>query len=151
MGTIWFLVESQFQTAGSELVGAAREGRIRTQTTTFCLDSEVVVVDEDATSAGLEGDVMGVADGVDSSSATDARLDSALVEGVEADSSDTLSDDVLGSFAGPVEAETGFVKGEDLAAEPTLAFLAMAAARELRCSEVVWTMVERRLARVGEG
>lgn len=53
----------------------AREGRIRTQTTTFCLDS----VDDDATSADFDGEAAVDAEGVaTSSSATVVKLDSGV-------------------------------------------------------------------------
>lgn len=42
------------------------------------------------------------------------------------------------------------MNGEDLAAEPTLAFLAMIAALEIRCCEVALVMVVRRRAEMGE-
>lgn len=132
----------------------ARDGRMRTQTTTFCLDSE-----DDAGSAGLDGEAAGVAEGVASSSATTVNLDSRSAAEDSANSLGVLSDDMLDDAAKvEVEAdadadavEADFVKGEDLAAEPTLAFLAIAAAVELRCSEAECERVVRRLAKVDEG
>lgn len=135
------MLESQFQTAGSALEEEAREGRIRTQTTTFCLDSEV---DDDVPSVGLDGDGVEAAQGFDSSSLTAARpVASACSEAVLPP---------LGAVASLSEVDEGFVKGEDLAAEPTLAFLVIAAVLKIRCSEVaVFAVLERRLAGVGEG
>lgn len=146
VGMIWFLVESQFHTAGSVLDDEAREGRIRTQTTTFCFDSDDDDDDEQA-SAGFEGDAIGVGEGVASSSLTVARPESTLTaDGVDSVEVVVCSDAELLSLAA-----AAFVKGEDLAAEPTLAFLAIVAEVEIRCSEeVVWAMLERRFAGVGE-
>lgn len=132
-----FFSESQFQTDASESDEDAREGRIRTQTTTFCLDS---VVDEEDVSTSFTVDALEVAAGVAaSSSATVGRL---VSTSVVAETADCLV---------AVSAATNFVKGEDLAAEPTLAFLAIVTDLEGRCSVLDGEMVERRLAVLKEG
>lgn len=131
MGTIWLLSRSHFHTGASDVDALAREGRMRTQTTTFCFESEEV----DAVSTGLAGEVEGVGDN---------ELSSVTVASVESGS--------LSVSAAPVEVAfwvaldvvvdaADLVKGEDLAAEPTLAFLAMAATVELLWADLVVGLV----------
>lgn len=134
VGRMEFLVGSQVQTAAS--VEVDRVGRMRTQTTTFCLVSKV---EDDATSADLDCDVTGVPGaGVPSSSATIARGASA--------SAAAVFESVCSA------ALLALVKGELLAEDPTWAFLAMLTTFALLRSVLVCTIVERRVADLfGEG